>query len=210
MERGKLIILEGVGGAGKSTQIGLLKEHLDSVDKKVVVTREPGGVTEAEVIRKLIFELKGAEAINADHQMALFFAARYFWMLKLLSPNISLGVNVVSDRCFTTTAAYQGYAEGGSLLTIEKIARVVMGEYWPDAVVLLDVSAKEAMRRGEDKGEFDPFDLQGADYFRRVVEGYREMAATNWAGIQWYVVNGEKSIEEVARELQQVVDGVIG
>lgn len=94
-ERGKFIVFEGVGGSGKTTQTALGGEYLRGRGRKVKVTGEPGGVTQAEVLRRLIFTLKEAGAANPDHQIALFFAARDFWVRGLVTPNIEFGIDVL-------------------------------------------------------------------------------------------------------------------
>lgn len=208
--KGKFIVLEGVGGSGKSTQLVYASEHLTSLGRANVITREPGGVPEAERIRKLIFLLKGANIINADHQMALFFAAREFWVSGVVAPNIDKGVDVLCDRTYTSTGAYQGYAEGGNIETIKKMADIVMGNYKPNGIILLDISLETARRRVvRENGESDPYDEKGKDYFKRLIYGYREMASQNWGDVPWYVVNGEKSRAEVAKEVARVLDAII-
>ena len=70
--------------------------------------------------------------------MVLFFAARKFWVDGVVAPNIDNGINVLTDRCHTSTGAYQGYAEGGDQNKILEISNIILGNYKPDAVILLD------------------------------------------------------------------------
>lgn len=209
MERGKFFVLEGVGGAGKSTQLLHAEAFIqEELGLPVITTREPGGVAEAELIRELIFDLKREGVINADHQMALFFASRAIWMANFVQPNLDKGVTVLSDRTFPSTAAYQGYGEGGQLEVIEAFAEKIMGKYRPDAVLLLDISAKTAVERKIEK-DGDPFDGQATEYFERVVAGYREMANTRWADLNWYVIDAEGSVEEVAVQIKDCLRAVL-
>ncbi len=211
-ERGKFIVFEGILGAGKTTQAELARNYLISLGRKANYTREPGGVTSAEVIRRLIFRLRGENIINPDHQVALFFAARDFWVRDFVAANIELGIDVVSDRTYPSTAAYQGYAEGADLKSIGEMTQVIMGKYKPDGIVLLDISVQEGLRRNSNSnnGENDPFDNLGMEYFEKVATGYREMAKTNWSTVPWYVINGEKPTEDVARDVQVVLREILG
>ncbi len=141
--------------------------------------------------------------------MVLFFAARYLWIEEVVKPALREGKIVLTDRCHTSTAAYQGYAEGGSLEQIEGISKVVMGDTLPDAVILLDVSPEVSMkRRQEDKGG-DPFDKEGEDYLKRLVAGYRKMAREGWGNLRWYVVNGEGGIGEVSAGIKEILEKIL-
>src|SRR5258708_1057899 len=208
-ERGKSIYIEGIGGAGKSTQVEFLLEYMSSLGHEVVLTREPGGNPAAEKIRGLIFNLKDKGIINADHQMALFFAARYLWVTEVVKPNLDKGTHVISDRSYFSTVAYQGYAEGGDLDTILKIADVVMEGCKPDAVILLDISPEEAAMRRSKRSESDPFDSEGFSYVTRLINGYRDMAQNNLGNVPWTVINGEQSVEKVSDEIKAVLSSTL-
>lgn len=207
--RGKFVVLEGVGGSGKTTQIKKADEYLKEKGYEVIVTREPGGVEASEIIRDLVFRLKSEGVANADHQMALFFASRKIWLETLVKPAVEEGKVVLSDRFDTSTNAYQGYAEGGNKKTIERFSEIVSDGFVPDAVILLQISAKVAMERKSDK-EGDPFDSEGAEYFQRIVDGYNDMAKNRWRGINWYTVDGEKSVEEVSKAINAILDKMMG
>ncbi|HJX01955.1 MAG TPA: dTMP kinase, partial [Candidatus Humimicrobiaceae bacterium] len=143
----------------------------------------------------------------AEGQMVLFFAARKLWINNLVQPGINKGINVLTDRCHTSTNAYQGYAEGGDRKKILKISNIVIGKCKPNAVILLNISPKTAMRRKEDK-EGDPFDKEGIKYLQNLVYGYRKMAKEDWGGLKWYVVNGEPEIEIVSKDVKKVFEKI--
>jgi dTMP kinase len=197
-ERGKFIVFEGVGGSGKSTQLARAQNYFETeFGQKAIFTREPGGIPEAEHIRELIFELKSKNLINSDHQLALFFASRKIWMECLVKPALREGSHVLSDRTYFSTGAYQGYAEGANLELINSIANVVVGEYKPNGVILLDVQTVVAKTRNAIKNERDPYDEEELSYFQKVVDGYKDMAQKNWGDVPWFVINGELSEDEV-------------
>lgn len=207
-ERGRFVLLEGAGGSGKSTVIGPTRDYLVERGESAVVTREPGGIESAEQIRELVFKVKENGIADSSHQMALFFAARYLWMKNEVIEKLESGIWVVSDRSYPSTGAYQGYGEGGDLDLIEEWAKVVMGKYMPDAILLLDVSVETAMERA--KRDDDPFDDEGRAFVERVVNGYREMAKNNWSGVDWYVVDAEQSVDEVVLGIQKVIGEILG
>lgn len=207
-ERGKFVVFEGVGGCGKGTQIEVATNLLKNNGFEVVPTREPGGVGASEEIRELIFTLKAKKLIGSEGQLAMFFTARMFWVKQLVKPNIDNGVNVLGDRNYPSTGAYQGYAEGGDQQKILEIADVIMGNYKPNAVLLLDISGETSRkRRGKDTNG-DPFDRETPEYLERVVAGYREMAKTGWGGLNWYVVNGEPKPEMVSEDIAKKLEDI--
>ncbi len=209
MKRGKFIVLEGVGGSGKTTQIEIISSWLKEKGYKVVTTREPGGIEAAEKIRDLIFRLRDKKLIGPEGQMVLFFAARYLWVEDVVKPALVAGKIVLTDRCHTSTAAYQGYAEGGSLDQIEGISSVVMADVFPDAVILLDVSPSVSIKRRQNNTEGDPFDKEGENYLKKLVDGYRKMAKEGWGNLKWYIVDGERSIGEVTVGIKEILEKIL-
>lgn len=207
MKKGKFIVFEGVGGCGKGTQIKIARKLLLKNKIKVVTTREPGGVPVSEDMRELIFTLKDKKLIGPEGQMVLFFAARKFWVKSFVKKNIDKGINVLADRCYPATGAYQGYGEGGSQHQILGISDVVMGKYKPDAVILLEISTKTSMKRRADANG-DPFDKENVRYFNKIVAGYRKMAKTKWGGLKWYVVDGEPSVKAVSESVAKVFERI--
>jgi dTMP kinase len=206
-KKGKFIVIEGVGGSGKTTQVDYAYSLLRKNRLKVIKTREPGGILAAEEIRKLIFNLRNEKLIGAEGQMVLFFAARKLWIDNLVEPSLEKGINVLTDRCHTSTNAYQGYAEGGDRKKIFKISNIVMGKCKPNAVILLNVSPKTALRRKQDN-EGDPFDKEGIKYLQKLSYGYRKMAKEGWGGLKWYVVDGEFDQEAVNKDVKRVLEKI--
>lgn len=209
LQRGKFIVYEGVGRVGKTTQIKLAHAYLESLGVSVDFTREPGGIPSAEHIRGLIFNWKAVGAINADHQMAMFMTARSFWIEQLVKPNILAGKNILSDRTYPSTAAFQGYGEGGDMEVIEQLSRLVMGDCMPDGIILLHCPWEVVKQRLENGNDGDPYDEESEAYFQRVINGYMEMAESNWSGVPWYVVDGTKSKEDVAADARKFLDTIL-
>lgn len=208
IENGKFIVIEGIGGSGKGTQIEYAKNLLQKNGMEAVYTREPGGLEPAEKIRELIFHLRDKKLIGPEGQMVLFFAARKLWIDGVISPNIDKGTNVLTDRCHTSTGAYQGYAEGGNQEQILAIADEVLGEYKPDAVIFLDISKETFKKRRAENVEGDPFDKESSEYFDRLIAGYREMAKTGWGGLKWYIVDGEPEPQIVSESVAKILEEI--
>lgn len=207
-ERGKFIVIEGIGGSGKGTQSEVAEALLRKNGLSVVSTREPGGIAPAEDIRQLIFSLRDKKLIGSEGQMVLFFAARKFWVDGVVAPNIDNGVNVLTDRCHTSTGAYQGYAEGGDQNKILEISNIILGNYKPDAVILLDISKETSKRRRGVDVQGDPFDKEGPEYFDRLIAGYREMSKIGWGDLRWFTVDGEGTPGMVSESIAKVLEDI--
>jgi len=207
-EKGKFIVFEGVGGSGKSTQVEFARRLLLDNGYRAVATREPGGVGPSETIRQLVFTLKDRKLIGAEGQMVLFFAARKFWVDQLVAPNLDRGVHVLGDRSYTSTGAYQGYAEGWNQNQILQIADAIMGDYKPDAILLLDISPETSVKRRVKDYGGDPFDREASAYLERLVAGYREMAGIGWGGLRWYMIDGEPLPEKVSESVAGVLEEI--
>jgi hypothetical protein len=107
--RGRFITLEGGEGAGKSTQLRLLADHLSECGIPVLVTREPGGSPGAEKIRALLLDGQGFDPVA---EAMLMFAARREHVVATIRPALEAGMWVISDRFADSTRAYQCHGQG--------------------------------------------------------------------------------------------------
>ncbi|HVY12719.1 MAG TPA: dTMP kinase, partial [Alphaproteobacteria bacterium] len=126
MSSGLFITFEGGEGAGKTTQLRLLREKLEKAGKPVVATREPGGTPGAEALRKLLVNGDAFEW-DALTETLLHFAARRDHIEKLIKPALDEGSAVLCDRFYDSTMAYQGYGQGLDLKIIETLRHMVAG-----------------------------------------------------------------------------------
>jgi len=138
MARGRFITVEGVEGVGKSTQLVLLREHLQGRGVDVLMTREPGGSDLAEDVRALLLDPRHA-GMTPDAELLLVFAARADHLARRVRPALEEGRWVVSDRFTDATFAYQGGGRGIPVQRIETIEQWVQGELRPDRVLVLDL-----------------------------------------------------------------------
>ncbi len=143
-ERGKFITFEGGEGSGKSTQVSRLAERLQDAGLSVVKTREPGGSTKAEAIRKYILAGE-AEGKGPRAEAMLFAAARMDHVDRKIRPALETGKWVVCDRFMDSTRVYQGMKVNKD--TIDLLEKMAVGDCRPDITFLLDISAKEGLDR---------------------------------------------------------------
>ena len=131
--RGMFIVLEGPDGSGKTTQITLLKEYLESLGKECLITREPGGTRIGEAIRRIILDPEYTEMSDVT-EMLLYAAARAQLVHDKIGPAIEEGKIVISDRFVDSSLVYQGIARGLGIDTVDRINAPGIGRYRPDLV----------------------------------------------------------------------------
>lgn len=194
----QFISFEGGEGSGKTTVITYIKERLERMGKKVVVTREPGGVELAEKIRSLL--LDGDKDIDAKTEVMLYAAARREHWISRIKPALDSGCIVLCDRFIDSTAVYQGYVGGESIETIQYINDYVTDKTPPEITFYLDVDPNIGLQRiqvnGREQNRIDAKDLQ----FHLMVQiGYRELCMQQPNRIAW--IDANQTIREVEQEV---------
>jgi dTMP kinase len=193
--RGRLIALEGREASGKSTQAEILARRLGAV-----LTREPGGTAFGERIRSLLLDPE-VTAVDARAETLLMAADRAQHVTETISPALEAGHHVVTDRYSHSSLAYQGHGRGLPLEEVGWVSDWASGGLTPDLVVLVDVP--EDVARGRRVGS-DRFELEDPAFHRRVVDGYRQLAAADPQ--LWRVVDGTGAVEEVAARVWAAVE----
>ena len=194
---GRLIVLEGGEAAGKSTQAALLAEHLGAV-----LTREPGGTTLGEALRRILLEPSGPAPV-AKAEALLMLAARAQHVAEVIEPVLAAGDDVVCDRYSGSTLAYQGYGRGLPIAELVELDAWANGRRAPDLVVLLDLPVELARQRlGTVAG--DRIEREGDDFQARVQDGFRHLAAAD--PLHWRVVDASGSVDEVAALVRKAVE----
>jgi dTMP kinase len=173
LTKGLFIVLEGVEGAGKSTQAALLSEWFDALGLPHSLAREPGGTPVGEAIRGLVLERTDLE-IPAETELFLILAARAAYTREVVVPALDAGKLVLSDRFDLSTLAYQGFARGLDLDQVRRANRMATGGLRPDLYLVLDVPAELGMER-KAKGARDRIEREGLTFLSRVREGYRTL-----------------------------------
>lgn len=176
MKRGGFIVVEGVEGVGKTTQVRRLAAFLETAGLPVVVGREPGQTSVGEGIRELL--LHGTRTpLPPRTELHLILAARAAYVAEVVEPALAAGKWVVSDRFDLSTFAYQGYGTGIDRERIAAMNHDVTSGLVPDLYLVLDLTVEESMarREGEDR-DWDRFESAGFAFLRRVRRGYVELA----------------------------------
>ena len=171
----QFITLDGIDGAGKSTNLNVIRNWFDKRRLPVLFTREPGGTPLGEALREIL--LNPATQAGLRTETLLMFAARQQHIENVILPALKSGVHVVSDRFTYATFAYQGGGRGVPFADIETLENWVQGSLRPDLTLLLDVPLEVSMSRIAQAREKDRFEQEEAAFFTRVRDAYLSRAA---------------------------------
>lgn len=200
--KGKFITVEGSEGAGKSTNLDFIHQQLQSENKNVIITREPGGTELGEAIRELLLGHKH-DGMSDDCELLLMFAARAQHLERVIKPALEEGIWVLCDRFTDATYAYQGGGRGIPAERIEALENWVQGELRPDLTLFLDLPVAVGMKRAGDRSAPDRFEKQQIDFFERVRACYLERANTNPE--RYRVINAEQTLGNVQLDIAEVI-----
>ncbi|HET9636642.1 MAG TPA: dTMP kinase [Gemmatimonadaceae bacterium] len=178
MARGKLIVLEGAEGVGKTTQIKLLAERLTKAGIQCVAVREPGGTPVGDDIREIL--LQPEQEITPATEALLFMASRAELVSREIRPSIEKGMIVLVDRFFLSTYAYQIYGRGLPEAEIRAANRLATGGLVPDLTILLDLPAAEGLARADRRGARDRMERADDAFHQSVGNAFREFARSSW------------------------------
>lgn len=193
MKKGLFITFEGGEGSGKTTAIQSVKEHLEQHGHEVVVTREPGGVALAEEIRNMIL----FQEMDAMTEVLLFASARVEHLKEVVIPALHEGKVVLCDRFVHSSYVYQGLVKGVGLDKVKQINELIIGDYYPDATVYLDVDAKMGLFRiqanNRETNKMDEYDLS---FHESIREGYQAVFKDETKS-EVFWIDASKHIEDV-------------
>jgi len=195
---GRFITVEGVEGAGKTTQLDFLQQQLEQAGKRVVRTREPGGTRLGEEIRDLLLGHRD-DGMDETTELLLMFAARSEHLARCIRPALACGDWVVCDRFTDASYAYQG---GGRGLPRERIALLedfVQGALRPDLTLLLDLPVEEGRARAGRRSHPDRFESEAAHFFRRVRSAYLNIARSEPARVK--VIDASVPLQQVQAQI---------
>ena len=194
---GKLISLEGVDGAGKTTHLEYLCDYLVKRQVTVLTAREPGGTHVGEQLRSIL--LDAAEPIAPLTELLMMFAARAEHIQKVIRPALLAGTWVLCDRFTDATYAYQGGGRGIDSQHIEVLEHMTQGSLRPDLTFLLDLPVEVGLRRrrGLDRSR-DRFESQDLEFKQRVRLAYLERSETK---PRILCMDGTLPIETIQREM---------
>ncbi|MFK4132119.1 dTMP kinase [Pseudomonas luteola] len=203
--KGRFLNFEGIDGSGKTTQIGLLCEHLKKVGIPFVTTREPGGTPIAEDLRDVLLRLRSDEVMHPMTELLVYFAARVQHYHTYIRPKLNEGFHVICDRFTPSTYAYQAAGRQIDLSVVKALDSLAMDSVKPDLTVYIDIDIEESSKRVNSRApvKLDRMDLQ-KDSFRSLVRnGYLEQVILDPQ--RFAVVSGRDSIESVHRSVLESV-----
>lgn len=202
MSDGLFIVLEGIEGAGKSTQVDLLAGWMEGMGISTLATREPGGTDVGEEIREILLSWKHV-SIPSETELFLILAARAAFVRGFVEPALETGSVVLADRYDLSTLAYQGYGRGLDLELVGRANELATGGRRPDLYVILDIEVEEGLARQRRGGkEEDRIEGAGIAFLRRVREGYRSLARSR---DRVELVSAAGSVEEVQERIRSVL-----
>ena len=199
MRKGRLITVEGIDGAGKSTHLPWLKELLERKGHDVWLTREPGGTPLGERLRELLLH----EPMVPLTELLLMFAARREHCEREIWPRMQAGAWVVCDRFTDATYAYQGGGHGLAAGQIAELERMSLGSFQPDLTLIFDVPVSVGRERLFAARPLDKFERQQVEFFERVRSVYLARAAAEPRRCR--IIDSTLSPLAVRNELEKVV-----
>ena len=209
---GKFITFEGPEGSGKSTQIKLLAQKLQQQGLEVLCTREPGGTSTGEAVRNILQHDAAGEPLADRAELLLFTASRAQLVKQVVLPALEAGSWVLCDRFIDSTMAYQGYARGMDIATLDAVNNFAIYGRKPDLTLLLDLDVEAGFGRletryAESDESHDRFERETRDFHHRVRDGYHKLAAREPE--RFRTVDSNRPIEEVAAEVWAAVKGAL-
>jgi dTMP kinase len=203
--RGAFITFEGGEGCGKSTQLKILDDYLETRGFDVEVTREPGGTPLAESIREILLDPVN-ETLCPVTELLLYEAARAQHVSERILPALEAGRIVLSDRFYDSTTAYQGAGRGLGIKEMIHMHEIATGGLTPDLTIVIDVPADLGLARATQGGS-DRIEREKIEFHERVRTEFLRLAQAEPDRIR--VVDGTKSIDEVAAAIREIVDLVL-
>ena len=201
--QGMFITLEGVEGAGKTTQMAHLQSVLATAGRPVRQTREPGGTRIGELVRAILLNPDVTD-MTPDAELLLMFAARAQHLSQVIRPCLSDGDWVICDRFTDASFAYQGNGRGVDWQRIEVLENWVQDSLRPDLCLVLDLPVETGLARVAKRGGKDRFEREHVDFFARVRDGYLERARR--APERYAVIDADRSADRVSAEIESVIN----
>ena len=199
LTQGFFITVEGIEGAGKTSQLDNIKAQLEQAGYQVIFTREPGGTLLGEDLRALLLGHKHHNMAD-DAELLLMFAARAQHLNEVILPALAQGKVVLCDRFTDATYAYQGGGRGIAMQRIEQIENWVQKGLKPDLTLLLDLPVEVGLMRASQRSTPDRFEREKALFFEKVRQAYLDLAAKE---ARFTVIDASQSLEHVTQEIHQ-------
>jgi dTMP kinase len=190
---GLFLSLEGVDGAGKTTQCARLAAALEAQGREVVRLREPGGTAVGERVRDLLLQDE-KEPLDPVCELLLYEASRAQLVSRVVRPALARGATVLSDRFLDSTTAYQGAGRGLGEGAVRRANELACGGTAPHRTLVLDLDARRAWERAT-AGGADRMEAQGWEFMERVRAGFLACAEADPRRVR--VVDADGTADEV-------------
>ena len=203
---GRFLVLEGIDGCGKTTQLKQLSQWLPvsglmPAGATLHLTREPGGTPLGKALRELLLHPPQASAPSPTAELLLYAADRAQHVEQLIRPALDRGDWVLSDRFSGSTLAYQGDGRGLDASTIRDLERIATAGVTPDLTLWLDLPIAESLRRRQTQTA-DRIEAEGTAFLARVAEGFRSLAAERG----WAAVAADRTPDQVQQAIRAQVE----
>ena len=203
--KGKFIVIEGIDGCGKTTQIDELskwlpKSGLIKQGSKLITTREPGGSLLGKKLRGLILDNNENNKPSSLAELLLYSADRAEHVSKIISPALNNNDWVISDRFSDSTLAYQGYGRNINLEIIKNIESIVCQGEYPDMTFFLEISPEESILRRQNETP-DRIEAEGIKFLEKVNEGFKLIATEK----NWKVISASQNIKTISNQIKETI-----
>ena len=203
--RGKFIVIEGIDGCGKTTQINEISKWLPTSgllgkNSKLIKTREPGGSLLGKKLRSLILDNNQDNKPSSLAELLLYSADRAEHVSKIISPSLKNNDWVISDRFSDSTLAYQGYGRDINLQIIKDIESIVCQGEYPDITIFLEISPEESILRRKNEIP-DRIESEGIKFLEKVNEGFKLIAKEK----NWKVISASQNIQTISNQIKETV-----
>ena len=198
---GYFITLEGIDGSGKTTQANMLKKKLISLGRKVILTREPGGVRGAEEIRDLLVQ-GSTDRWSSITETLLFFAARRHHLEQRILPALESGTIVICDRFSDSTMVYQGGENPKIQELIGNLGKLAIG-LEPNLTLIIDVDPVKSLNRGLERKSIESrFEMFGLEFQKKAKLKYQSLAKSL---ARCHLIDGNDTVEKTHQLVWEIV-----
>lgn len=203
------VSFEGGDGSGKTTQIRILESYLLKRGHSCMVTREPGGTSLGNLIRRVLLEV-GDHDIAQTTELFLYLADRAQHVNEIIRPALAAGKIVLCDRFTDSTVAYQGYGRGIEIKTLQSLNEIADDGVRPQLTFLFDCPVAVGLARTSDRRNQpgqpreDRFEREKIEFHEQIRAGFLQMACAE--PDRFRIVDASGNVDEVAAAVKNIAD----
>ncbi|KAB3531808.1 dTMP kinase [Alkaliphilus serpentinus] len=204
--KGKFITIEGLDGAGKSTQINYMKSYLEKKGFKVLLTREPGGTNIGEKIRDIVLDKAHAE-MDSVTEALLYAASRAQHVSQVIMPALTRGEIVLCDRFVDSSMVYQGRGRNLGFDAVKAVNDFATRGLEPNLTLLFNINPDTSLKRINERGPGDRLEEEKPQFHFSVHKAYMDLAQRFTNRIK--VINASQGIEDIRKEVEDILEKLI-